>query len=109
MRVFRQAGWSKAQFRAALTEHLTVDGRAVLAGDDGIDEGMPLRLADKRLKKFRPGGLLIVHAGGSAGMWSAVISGWAASGPRGSGTCDRRHKILNRPTYEKGEQNAPAT
>ena len=84
MRVFREAGWSKAQFRAALTEHLTVDGREVLAGDDGIDEGMPLRLADKRLKKFRPGGLLIVHAGGSAGMWSAVITGWAASGPRGS-------------------------
>ncbi len=84
MRVFREAGWSKARFRRALDEALTVDGGEVVAGADGIDEGMPASLANKRLRKFRPGGLLIVHAGGGAGMWSAVITGWAGSGPRGS-------------------------
>lgn len=83
MRVFREAGWSKARFRAALDETLTVDGRAVVAGADGIDEGMPPHLAEKRLYKFRPGGLLIAHAGGGAGMWSAVITGWGG-GPGGS-------------------------
>ena len=83
MRVFREAGWSKARFRAALDEALTVDGRAVIAGADGVDEGMPPHLAEKRLSKFRPGGLLIVHAGGGAGMWSAVITGWGG-GPGGS-------------------------
>ena len=84
MRVFREAGWSKARFREALDEVLTVDGRDILAGADGIAEGMPPYLADKRLSKFRPGGLLIAHAGGGAGMWSAVITGWAGSGPGGS-------------------------
>ena len=84
MRVFREAGWSKARFREALDAALTVDGRDVIAGADGIDEGMPPHLAEKRLSKFRPGGLLIVHAGGGAGMWSAVITGWAGSGPKGS-------------------------
>ena len=84
MRVFRDAGWSKARFRQALEEALTVDGRDVIAGADGIDEGMPAILAEKRLSKFRPGGLLIAHAGGGAGMWSAVITGWAGSGPKGS-------------------------
>jgi len=84
MRVFREAGWSKARFRQALDEALTVHGSKVIAGADGIDEGMPPRLAEKRLRKFRPGGLLIVHAGGGAGMWSAVITGWAGSGPKGS-------------------------
>ena len=84
MRVFREAGWSKARFREALEESLTADGRELLAGEDGIAEGMPAYLADKRLSKFRPGGLLIAHAGGGAGMWSAVITGWAASGPHGS-------------------------
>ena len=28
------------------------------------------------LPKFRPGGLLVAHAGGDAGMFSAVIGGW---------------------------------
>ena len=84
MRVFRDAGWSKARFRQALDTALTVEGRDVIAGADGVDEGMPAHLAQKRLSKFRPGGLLIVHAGGGAGMWSAVITGWAGSGPKGS-------------------------
>ena len=26
--------------------------------------------------KFRPDGLLLVHAGGTAGMFSAIIGGW---------------------------------
>ena len=84
MRVYREAGWSKARFRRALDEALAIDGSEVVAGVDGIDEGMPASLAKKRLWKFRPGGLLIVHAGGGAGMWAAVITGWAGSGPKGS-------------------------
>jgi hypothetical protein len=84
MRVFREASWTKARFREALEEELTVDGRAVVAGADDIAEGMPKHLAGKQLSKFRPGGLLIAHAGGGAGMWSAVITGWAGSGPHGS-------------------------
>lgn len=79
MRVFREAGWSKARFREELDEALTVDGSNVIAGADGIAEGMPPRLAEKRLRKFRTGGLLIVHAGGGAGMWSAIITGWGGS------------------------------
>ncbi len=84
MRVFRGAGWSKTRFRDELAKHLTIDGRDVLAGEDGIAEGMPKRFAGKRVNKFRPSGLLIVHAGGAAGMWSAIITGWAASGLHGS-------------------------
>ena len=36
-----------------------------------------LRVMDAApLPKFRPGGLLVAHAGGDAGMFSAVIGGW---------------------------------
>ena len=35
------------------------------------------------LPKFRDGGLLIAHAGGGAGLFSAIIGGWA-SGAVGS-------------------------
>jgi hypothetical protein len=33
--------------------------------------------------KFRDGGLLLAHAGGGAGLFSAIIGGWA-SGAVGS-------------------------
>ncbi|MYD08883.1 MAG: thioredoxin family protein [Chloroflexi bacterium] len=84
MRVFRLAGWSKARFRKELEAQTTIDGRAVIRGADDIAVGMPERLAEARLSKLRPGGLLIAHAGGGAGMYSAVITGWGNNGPRGS-------------------------
>jgi hypothetical protein len=36
------------------------------------------------LPKFKPGGLNIVSAGGTAGLFSAIIGGWLASGDLGS-------------------------
>ena len=56
----------------------------MLEGVDGIAEGMPTAMADKVLTKFRPGGLNLVRAGGKAGLFSAILAGWAASGERGS-------------------------
>ncbi|MEC8203503.1 MAG: hypothetical protein VX075_08440, partial [Pseudomonadota bacterium] len=46
--------------------------------------GLPERMAGKTVRKVRPGGLNIVRAGGEAGLMSALIGGWAASGERGS-------------------------
>ena len=83
-RVFIEAGWSKARLRDELTRLLTFDADDMLAGAGGITEGLPATLAGTKLSTFRPGGLLIVRAGGSAGLFSAVIAGWAASGPTGS-------------------------
>ena len=53
-------------------------------GARGIAEGIAESLKDARLSKFREGGFHIVRAGGSAGMFSAIIAGWAASGSIGS-------------------------
>jgi len=83
-RVFRRAGWSKARLRQELEELLTVDGAELARGQDGMAEGMPPAACEGKVAKFRPNGLLIVHAGGPAGMFSAVIGGWLASGPKGS-------------------------
>jgi hypothetical protein len=83
-RVFIEAGWSKARLLDELTALLTFDADAMLAGAGGIAEGLPAQLAGSKVPKFRPGGLLIVRAGGSAGLFSAVIAGWAASGLTGS-------------------------
>ena len=59
-------------------------GEELIAGAKGIAEGGPASLAGKTVNKFRPGGLMIVRAGGNAGMFSGIIGGWSAGGPRGS-------------------------
>ena len=83
-RVFIDAGWSKARLREELEKLLLLDGDDMVAGAGGIAEGLPATFAGKPVPKFRPGGLIIVRAGGNAGLFSAVIAGWAASGPVGS-------------------------
>ncbi len=75
-RILREAGWDKDRLRSELSDLLMMDTDPLVRGVDGIDEGLPSRLAGKRLPKFRDGGLLIAHAGGDAGMFSAVLTGW---------------------------------
>jgi hypothetical protein len=87
-RIFREAGWDKARLRAELDELLTIDGDELIRGAGGIDEGVPVELAGRRLPKFRPGGLQIAHAGGDAGLFSAMLGGWAG-GPKGSAPVTR--------------------
>lgn len=83
-RVFAQAGWSKAQLKQELTTLLTRPGAEMVRGAGGIAEGISAQFRDVAVPKFRPGGLHIVHAGGGAGLFSAVIGGWVASGSAGS-------------------------
>jgi hypothetical protein len=78
-RVFREAGWTKKQLREELMERLTRPGAELVRGAQGCAEGMPEALAGADIPKFAPDGLLIVHAGGGAGLFSAVIGGWVRS------------------------------
>ena len=76
---FREAGWSKAQFREALAKALEMDGASMIRGAGGIAEGLPEVFADTTVPKFDdngPGGLMIVHAGADAGLFSSIIGGW---------------------------------
>ena len=85
LRVYQEAGWSRARFRAELEPLLTIPGAELVRGVGGIEEGLPDSVAELSLPKFRDGGLLITHAGGGAGLFSAIIGGWA-SGAIGSET-----------------------
>jgi hypothetical protein len=87
--VFGTAGWSKQQVKDRITELTTRTGAQLVAEVDGIAEGMPGFVRDMQLPKFKPGGLHLVHAGGSAGLFSAIISGWLASGEMGSSPVTR--------------------
>lgn len=82
---FRDAGWDRDRFLTELRSHLNLEVDSILRGVDGIDEGIPagLGLEGAILPKFNDGGILVVHAGGPAGLFSSVIGGWV-SGPMGS-------------------------
>lgn len=76
-RVYREAGWDKARFKAEIDRLTTVDADSVLAGQDGMLPGVPQKARGTRVKKFRPGGFNVVIAGGMAGLFSAILPGWS--------------------------------
>ena len=74
-------------FSASLTDRvieLTIrPGKDLVRGANGIAEGISADLQELDLPKFRQGGLHIVHCGGGAGLFSAIIGGWV-NGDMGS-------------------------
>ena len=84
-RVLREAGWDRARLLAELEELLSLPGAELSRGAGGIAEGLPPGFEGAQVPKFRPGGLLLVHAGGTAGLFSTVVPGWF-SGAGGSDT-----------------------
>ncbi len=82
-RILAEAGWNKDRLRSELETLMLRKADDLLRGVDGIDEGLPEAFAGADLPKFRPGGLQIVHAGGEAGLFSAIMGGWVG-GPKGS-------------------------
>ena len=83
-RTFREAGWSKARLLEELHKLCEIQGDQLVAGARGIAEGYGPSVIGQTRDKFRPGGLLIVRAGGGAGMFSGIIGGWSAGGAAGS-------------------------
>jgi hypothetical protein len=82
-RVFADSGWDRDRLLAELQDRLVLQGSDIVRGAGGITEGVPAAFQDQPLPKFRPGGILLVHAGGRAGLFSAIIGGWA-NGATGS-------------------------
>jgi hypothetical protein len=91
-RTFRQAGWSKAQLQQRLRELLTIPGAELVRDADGCAEGLPASQAEGEFEKFARDGLWLVHAGGPAGMFSAIIGGWSG-GPGGSRLTTREVRV----------------
>ena len=89
-RVFREGGWNKDDLKNALYDNLMTPGSDLILGAQGIAEGMPKKFENKVIGKFRDDGLHITSTGSKAGMFSAIISGWVASGERGSQLVSQR-------------------
>ena len=77
-RIYKEAGWGRREIEKALYEATIRPGREILAGLNGIGEGVPLNRADEMIPKFHDDGLLVVRAGGPAGLFSGILPGWLA-------------------------------
>jgi len=75
-KIFKDGGWNRRRIEDELYQALKRPGRDLVQGAQGVPEGLPAKLADTTIDKFAPGGLLIVRAGGPAGLFSAIIGGW---------------------------------
>ena len=75
-RVFAQAKWHRERVVQEIHDRLQLPGSEIVRGAGGMAEGVQEAFKDATLPKFRPGGLLLVHAGGPAGLFSAIIGGW---------------------------------
>ena len=64
-----------------INDRLQMSGKEIVRGADGMAEGVQEAFKDATLPKFRPGGLLLVHAGGPAGLFSAIVGGWVNGAP----------------------------
>ena len=76
-RVFADAGWDRDRLLAELHRRLQLPGSELVRGAGDMAEGVPQWLAGETLGKFRADGLLLAYAGGGAGLFSAMIGGWA--------------------------------
>ena len=75
--IFREAGWDRARIEEELHLATVRPGSELVQGAGGVDEGIPADLADQSWPKFwRDHGLIVVRAGGDAGLFSAIIGGW---------------------------------
>ena len=76
--IYREAGWDRRRIERAIFEATIRPGREILAGLDGVGEGVPPNRAEEKVPKFHEDGLMVVRAGGKAGLFSAILPGWLA-------------------------------
>jgi hypothetical protein len=76
--IYRDAGWDRARIERALYEATIRPGAELVAGAGGVGEGIPASRANEQVPKFHEDGLMVVRAGGAAGLFSAILPGWLA-------------------------------
>ena len=76
--IFSEGGWDRKKIEAAILAATVRPGAGLVAGAQGVGEGIPKSRASESVPKFFEEGLLVVRAGGPAGLFSAILPGWIA-------------------------------
>ncbi|WP_051460556.1 thioredoxin family protein [Xanthobacter sp. 126] len=74
--VYKRDGWNRQMIHDALVRHCRRPGNDLLEFTHGVGEGVLPKFKDQMVDKFNPEGLLLVRAGGPAGLYSAILAGW---------------------------------
>ncbi|MBC6401012.1 MAG: thioredoxin family protein [Ekhidna sp.] len=74
--IYKKEGWDRNKITEALHKEMIRPGSELIQGAGGIGEGIDTSRADEMVNKFWLEGLLIVRAGGKAGLYSAICAGW---------------------------------
>ena len=80
--IFREGGWDRARIEREILAATARPGADLVAGAHGVGEGIDAGRAAESVLKFYEGGLMIVRAGGPAGLFSAFLPGWLAGRKR---------------------------
>lgn len=76
--IFAEGRWDRRRIGEAIMAATIRPGAELVAGAHGVGEGVPATRASERIPKFYEEGLMIVRAGGPAGLFSAILPGWIA-------------------------------
>ncbi|RLA35033.1 MAG: thioredoxin [Gammaproteobacteria bacterium] len=74
--IYKDAGWNRKKITDALHAAMRRPGSELIEGAQGVGEGVVASRESETINKFWPEGLLIVRAGGQAGLYSAICAGW---------------------------------
>ena len=77
--IFRDAGWDRKRIEREILAATVRPGSELVAGAHGVGEGIAASRAGEAVAKFYEDGLMIVRAGGPAGLFSAILPGWLAA------------------------------
>ncbi len=75
-KILRDAGWDRRKITRELLAATTRPGQDLVIGAQGVGEGIASHRSGEIVPKFWEDGLLIVRAGGEAGLYSAIGGGW---------------------------------
>ncbi len=76
--IYREGGWGRGRIERELYQATIRPGAELVAGAGGVGEGIPASRAGEMVPKFHEDGLMVVRAGGAAGLFSAILPGWLA-------------------------------
>ena len=80
--IYREADWDRRQITDELMKATVKPGREMIRGAHGVGEGIDPNRAMDMIPKFFNDGLLIIRAGGQAGLFSGILTSWTGARDR---------------------------
>lgn len=81
--IYRSAGWERAKITDEIIKATIKPGKDLIRGAHGIGEGLDPSRANEMIPKFTEDGLMIVRAGGAAGLFSGILTSWTGTQTKG--------------------------